>query len=366
MLKPSTVIALAAAAGLTIGLAGCGEQPEAKSAVAGAARPVLVETVKFEPLSPERTFVATIRPRIESDLGFRVSGKVDRRLVDIGDRVTSGQILAVLDETDLRLSLEQAQAELRAARDADVSAAAELERRAILSAKGFVTVTSLDQQRTIAADARARKTKAERALALAENQLGYAQLIADADGVVTARLIEPGQVVSAGQTAIRVARSDEREALVAIPEQFVERLKSSVATVTLWSNPDRLYKAELRELSPAADPATRTYAARFALPGAGPEVVLGMTATVIVREATDAKVARLPLSALFAEGSGPALWVADRATGALTLKPVTVAKYDSASVYVASGVANGDEVVTLGVQKLDAGQKVRIVTALGR
>lgn len=278
-----------------------------------------------------------------------------------------GQTLAVLDEVDLKLQQDQARAELDAARGTLASADAELTRRTTLSAKGYTTQTALDQQRSVMADARGRVLKAERALTLAENALGYANLTADADGVVTARLVEPGQVVASGQAAIRVAQTEGREALAAIPEALVERVRKGTATAVMWAAPDKVYPAHLRELTPAADTATRTYAARFELEGAGPEIVIGMTATVhIVEAGSGAKAAKLPLSALFNDGAGPGLWVVDRASGVLTLKRVEVARYDSQSVLVSSGVMDGDDVVTLGVQKLDSGQKVRVVTALGR
>jgi RND family efflux transporter MFP subunit len=170
-------------------------------------------------------------------------------------------------------------------------------------------------------------------------------------------------VVEAGQAAIRVARLSEKEAVIAIPEAQIGHIRDSVASLSLWSDPGRRYEAQLRELSPSADPATRTYLARFAIPQAGPEVQLGMTATVTVATPAAPLVARLPLSALYNQGSGPSVWVVD-AEGQLTLRPVTVAAYEARDVLIAEGVKDGDRVVTLGVQKLDAGQRVRVVQAL--
>ena len=360
-------LAFAMIGAASLGLGACGEPQAAKTAKSEPARPVLVQTARYEPVVAERTFVATIKARIETDLGFRVAGKVAKRLVEAGDTVKAGQTLAMLDEVDLKLQLEQSRAELDAARGALTSAEAELARRTTLNAKGWTTQTALDQQRSVTADARGRVLKAERALALAENALGYANLVADADGVVTARVVEPGQVVAAGQPAIRVAQTQGREALAAIPEALVERVRTGAVSVVMWAAPDKTYHAHLRELTPAADAATRTYAARFEIDNAGPEVALGMTATVRIVEAGQAqKVVKLPLSALFNDGNGPGLWTVDRASGALALKRVEVARYDSAYVYVASGVGEGEEIVTLGVQKLDSGQKVRVVTELGR
>jgi RND family efflux transporter MFP subunit len=325
-------------------------------------RPVLTTTVKFEPRLTRRSFVATIRPRFESDLGFRVAGKVARRLVNVGDAVKQGQVLAVLDETDLRLQLDQAEAERNAAAAAVTQAEAELNRVLALRRQGWSTAAILERQQLASEEARGRSARAERAVALARNSLSYARLTADADGVVTATLVEPGQVVAAGQAAIRHARLAEKEAVVAIPESQLAQARTGEATASLWSGPEKIYAARLRELSPSADAATRTYIARFALPDAGPEVQLGMTATVTIGEAGGEKVARLPLSALHNEGKGSGVWVV--VDNRPALRPVTVLGYEANEVLVASGVSEGDEVITLGVQKLDAGQRVRVVQAL--
>ncbi len=345
-------------------LAACGQdKPKSKAEAPG--RPVLVQSVHFAPLVASRTFVVTIKPRVEADLGFRVSGKVLKRAVDIGATVKAGDVLAALDETDLRLQFEQAQAEVRAATVALTNADAEYQRRFSLNRQGYLSTANLDQQKTLTDEARSRVDKGERALKLAENALSYTKLVSDADGVVTTSLIEPGQVVAAGQVVMRVARTAEREALAAIPETLVDRIRAGTATLALWSSPDKSTRAILRELSPAADASTRTYAARFSLPDVGAEMAWGMTATLTVADSSAASAARLPLSALFNQGKGSALWIVDKPTGALTLKPVDVARIDGNSVYVRSGVIEGDDVVTLGVQKLDAGQKVRVVSALG-
>jgi RND family efflux transporter MFP subunit len=188
-------------------------------------------------------------------------------------------------------------------------------------------------------------------------------LEADTRGVVTATLVEPGQVVASGQTAIRVARFGEKEAVVAIPETLLGRAKDGVASVSLWSEPDKKYAAKLREVAPSADPATRTYLAKFSLPGADGRVSLGMTATLTLADPATQRVARLPLSALFSEGGDPSLYVVDSA-GEVVLKPVTVKSYESGDVVISGGVDEGAQVVTLGVQKLDPAQKVRIVSSL--
>jgi RND family efflux transporter MFP subunit len=176
-------------------------------------------------------------------------------------------------------------------------------------------------------------------------------------------LIEPGQVVASGQTAIRVARFGEKEAVVAIPETLLGRAKEGTATVTLWSEPGKTYAAKLREVAPSADPATRTYLAKFSLPGADDRVSLGMTATLTLADPATQRVARLPLSALFNEGGNPSFYVVDD-KGEVALKPVTVKAYESNDVVISGGVDEGAKVVALGVQKLEPAQKVRVVSSL--
>src|SRR5437762_943176 len=341
-------------------LAGCNEKA-AETAAPG--RPVLIATVHYSAETPERSFVGTIRPRIETDMGFRVPGKVARRLVEVGQTVDIGQPLATLDEVDLKLQAEQADAELHAATGVLAQAAAAEGRAQELRAKGWSTDAQLDQAKAAADEARARLNRAERSVELTNNSLSYANLVADTRGVVTATLVDAGQVVASGQTAIRVARFAEKEAVVAIPETLVARAKEGMATVTLWSEPNKKYAAMLREIAPAADPASRTYLAKFSLPGAGESVSLGMTATLTLSDPETERVARLPLSALYSQGGAPSLYIVD-AQGDVTLKPVTVKSYESNSVVITGGVDEGAKVVALGVQKLDPAQKVRVVSSL--
>jgi RND family efflux transporter MFP subunit len=345
---------------LAIALAGCNDTVAEK---ATPARPVLVVTVHYEAESPSRSFVGTIRPRIETDMGFRVPGKVAKRLVEVGQTVDVGQPLATLDEVDLKLQAEQAEAEFRAATGVLAQAAAAEQRARDLRVKGWTTDAQMDQARAAADEARARLNRAQRSVELTNNSLSYATLVADSRGVVTATLIDAGQVVASGQTAVRVARFSEKEAVVAIPETLVGRAKDGVATVTLWSEPDKKYAAKLREIAPTADPATRTYLAKFSLPGAGDAVSLGMTATLSLADAATERVARLPLSALYSQGGDPSLYVVD-AEGDVALRPVAVKSYESDDVVVTGGVDEGARVVVLGVQKLDPAQKVRVVSSL--
>jgi RND family efflux transporter MFP subunit len=356
----SKLLAGVSLAFVAIALAGCNDKVAEKPA---PSRPVLVATAHYEAETPERSFVGTIRPRIETDMGFRVPGKVAKRLVEVGQTVDIGQPLATLDEIDLKLQAEQAVAEFTAATGVLVQAAAAEQRAKDLKVKGWTTDAQLDTARAAADEARARLNRAERSVDLTKNSLSYATLPADARGVVTATLIEPGQVVASGQTAIRVARFGEKEAVVSIPETLVGRAKDGSASVTLWSEPGKKYTAKLREIAPTADSATRTYLAKFSLPEAGDTVSLGMTATLTLCDKATTRVARLPLSALFNEGDKPSFYVVDDA-GEITLKPVQVKAYESNDVVISGGVEEGAKVVALGVQKLDPSQKVRVVSSL--
>ena len=341
--------------------AGCDRHPAAPAAA--LARPVLVQRVAFADNVPERRLVATVRPRVEADLGFRIGGKVAARLVDVGDRVAAGQALARLDEADVVLQREQASAERAAASASLDEAQADLRRTNTLAGQGWTAAAAADRQKAATEEARGRMLRADRALTLAQNASTYAVLRADADGVVTAAPVEAGQVVTAGQLAVRLAHTSGIEVEVAIPEALVDRVRSGRASLALWSDPGHVHRARLRELAPAADLATRTFRARFALPDAPAAAAIGMTGTLTLADGATERVARLPLSALFDQGAGPSVWTVS-ADGRLALKPVTVAAYGSGVVTISKGVEEGDAVVAMGVQKLDRRLAVRTVDAL--
>ena len=340
-------------------LAGC----EAKTAPAPTSeRPVQVQRVAYESETARRDFVGVVRARYETDLGFRVAGKITERIVNMGDRVHVGDVIARIDPQDLKLQVESAEAELAAARSNLAQAAADFARYTALKARGFASIADFERKTSAKDEAEGRLERAQRALDLARNQLGYSDLKADADGVITATLAEPGQVVAIGQVVARLAHKGEKEALIALPETWLGEARQSNATVTLWSDRDRGFKARLRELSPQADAATRTYAARFTIPDADDSVAFGMTATVTLSHANNGQVARLPLSAILNRGTGPSVYLVD-GNSALVLRPVAVASFTEDVALVTSGVNDGDQVVTLGVQKLEAGLKVRTVSA---
>jgi multidrug efflux system membrane fusion protein len=347
-----TLVALAAA------LSGC--KSESAPYVA-APQPVRAAAVTLSAATEARSYTGTIQPRYESDLGFRVGGKIIERLVNVGDRVRPGMVLARLDATDYRLSLESAEAELKAAQSSLKQAEADEGRYAALNKKAWVSDASYDQKRAAADEARGRVERSGRALSLAKNQLAYTDLVATEAGVITALPVEVGQVVSAGQLIVRVARLDELEAVVSIPESRIDDDRDAVATVTLWADAGRVYEATLREVSPQADPATRTYQARFSLPNPDGAITLGKTATVHLASEGDGMRAGLPLAAVFKDQGQPSVWLIDEAHGRLIKQAVEVSSWTETSAIISGGLAAGQKIVAAGVHKLDAGIPVRII-----
>jgi len=348
---------------IALALTGCIETA-ANTPVQEPIRPVRAETIRYQIPPQALTLAGTVATRQETALAFRVAGKVVSRSVDVGQRVVAGQIIAELDAEDYRLQLRSVQSQVLAAEADLAKARADLMRYEGIKASPAFNAATYDQRRMSADMASARLSQLRNQLQLAQNQLGYAALRAEVAGVVTQAPVEAGQTVAAGQTIVKVARTADKEVVVAVPEQRIPDLRSAgTVSVSLWAVPDRRYEAKLRELSPTADPALRTFTARFAIENADDAVQLGMTATLQLAAGSPQPVAALPLSALFQKNGGPALWVVDPQTGALTLKPVIVAAYHESAVLIASGVEAGEMVVTAGVHKLDQALRVRILGA---
>lgn len=352
-LRPNPLIAFA----MLLVLAGC--QASTAPAVK-IERPVQVQRVSFANESSSHDFVGVVRARYEIDLGFRVAGKIIQRAVNVGDRVRAGDIVARLDPSDIKLQVESAEAELSAATISLAQAAADLERYTTLRSNGYASIADFDRKKAAKAEAEGRLERAKRTLELARNQLGYTDLKTDADGIVTATLGEAGQVVPIGQPVIRLAQRGEKEAVVALPETWLAEARRSQATVRLWSDRERSFSAVLRELSPQAEAASRTYTSKFSIEDADDTVALGMTATVTLTQRMETPTARVPLSAVLNRGTGPMVYLVDQG-GALTQRAVTVASFTEDAALITSGLSAGERIVTLGVQKLEAGLKVRTI-----
>jgi membrane fusion protein, multidrug efflux system len=323
-------------------------------------RPARVMEVSYQQHSRSLVLAGTVVPRIESTLGFRVAGKITGRTVDVGTTVKPGDLIAQLDPADYRLAVDNARAALASA-DADYARAkADYERYLNLRGSAAFTLQTMEQRQSLAATALARVDQAKSQLASAENNLAYTELRADSPGVVTLVQAEVGQVMVQGQGVVKVARTDELEILVGVPENRLKVVReASAASFELWSDPGRRHAARLRELSPSADPMTRTYPARFSVVEPPEFIGLGMTATLAFERPDAAPVAEVPLSAIFQRGTQPAVWVVDRQTGTVTLRPVTVARWRDEQAAIASGVKDGELIATAGVHKLEPGQKVK-------
>jgi RND family efflux transporter MFP subunit len=327
-------------------LAACGDRQQAAESQTAAPRLVTARKVSLGDTPADRRYSGEVRARYESTIGFRVGGKMTERMVDAGARVRTGQALARLDPTDARLSAAQAEANA-------ALAAADLKRSQELREKNFVSQAALDARISAA---KAAEAQAE----LIRNQAAYTTLVADAPGIVAAVLAEPGQVMGAGQGVLRIARDGEREVAIALPETELRTVKpGSLATITLWAD-GKSFQGRVREIAPAADPATRTFAARISLVGADIEMPLGMSATVSFAKSGGASF-HVPLAAIFQKDGRPAVWVVGK-DNTLELRPVDVASYSDTGAVIAAGLKDGDLVVAAGAFKLSAGEKVRVVT----
>lgn len=314
-------------------------------------RPVLTSIVGANDERAAASYSGEVRSRFETPLGFRIPGKIAARLVDAGAKVKAGDVLARLDPADTALSAAAADAQLDLA-------AADLRRYRELRDRNFVSQAALDAKETGFKAARAQGD-------LARNQSSYTVLRADQAGVVELVAAEVGQVVAAGQTVMRVVRTDTLEVAVVIPETRMPDLRLlKAAEVSLWADEQARYQGVLRELSPVADALTRTYAARVSILNPDARVQLGMTANVkFLRNnngATSGSRPSVPLTAIFQQEGQPALWIVG-ADQTVSLRPVTVASYGESTAILESGAQAGERIVVAGVHKLNAGEKIKAV-----
>ena len=334
----------------------CGEAP---TPPAETVRLVKVLEVTAQAPHAALALAGEVRARYESPLAFRVGGKVVERNVNLGEAVKAGQTLARIEATDYELAARAAAAAVAAARADLALAAAELSRYRSLVDKGYVSATALDQKQAAADAARARLKAVEAEHIEAGRRVEYTTLKADADGVITALDVNVGQVVGAGQIVLQVARDGGREIEVHVPEANLVSVRSARAfKITLNAQPDRAFDGTLRELSAAADPLTRTYAARIAVDMAEAVLQLGMSATVSdVQDA--APVLRLPLSAVASRNGKPQVWKVDAASSTVHAVDVRTGALDGDGILIESGIAPGDIVVSAGANLLREGQPVR-------
>ncbi len=312
----------------------------------------------------ERGFTGTVGARVESNLGFRVAGKIVERLVNVGEQVRSGQPLMRIDETDLRLAVAAKRNAVAAARAVVVQTDADERRYANLVNDGWTSKQRYEQAKAASDTAKAQLAAAEADAGVAENQATYSVLVADADGTVTQTLAEPGQVVSAGQAVVRLAQSGPREAVVTLPETIRPTI-GSLADASLYGSDGRRYTAHLRQLSDSADPQTRTYEARYVLDGEAAGAPLGATVTIRLASQAGQPEVQVPLGAVLDDGKSTGVWVFDSATSTVRLQPVKLVRVTSEAAIV-SGSNPGDQIVSLGAHLLHEGARVKIALGSNR
>lgn len=350
-ISPLIITVLAAAA-----LAGCSKPVEKTEDI----RPVRAMVLTSSDVDVNAEFSGEVRARVESRLGFRVGGKIVTRKVDVGTLVKHGQVLMQLDPQDLQLAQAQALAGLRAAETNRDLAKAELKRYQELRSKNFVSQAVLDAKDSTYKAAQANVDAAQAGYRGQSNQAGYASLVSDVDGVVTAVDAEVGQVVQPGTPVVRVARQGEKEIVIGLPEDKVDTLRRVPdVQVRLWADPKNAVAGKIREISPVADPSTRTYTVKVSIPDSLAEAKLGMTAVVQFASKSATPQIKVPLTALYYEKSASSVWVVDG--GVVKLVPVTIAGAAGNDIVLGSGVKVGQTVVTAGVNLLKPGQKVKIL-----
>ncbi len=366
-------LSIAAVGALSLALAACGKSPPPDPRT----QPPLVRTTLVAPgNAPERVFTGTIAARVQGDLGFRVAGKVLERLVDTGQTVRRGQALLRLDPVDLKLAANAQQEAVAAARARAQQASDEEQRYRDLQGTGAVSALAHEQIKAAADAARAQLRAAEAQAAAALNASRYAELLADADGIVMETLAEPGQVVSAGQVVVRLAHAGRREAVVQLPETLRPAL-GSAAQARLFGREDVVIPARLRQLSDVADRATRTFEARYVLDaGAAASAPLGSTVTLRIggtatatatatstststATATAGKATlQVPIGAILDEGKGAAVWVVQG--DQVRRQPVTVVQVQDGNAQVVGALGLGERIVALGAHLLSEGAQVRL------
>lgn len=336
--------------------------PDSPTAVSGNGTELLVRAYTVPDPNQvgryQRSLAGTLQPRYQSPLGFRIGGKIIARHVETGDRVVQGQLLMQLDPEDSTLQSEVAHSDWIAARSQLAQMEAEENRMRPLVQNKSVSKSEYDIALAARDTARARLDAAERRKQLAENQKSYCDLKADHDGLVTVVLGEIGQVVAAGQPVIQWMQGQELEAVVNVPESMQREVSSLGAEITFWSRPGILLRSRLRELSPIANPQSRTYDARFQILDPPSDLALGMTATVHLMTAVSSGIP-IPMSAIADRGGQPLVWKINP-NGSLQSIPITIVRYESEFAIVKGNLVQGDFLVSAGVQRLDSTCKVRV------
>nr|WP_217910731.1 efflux RND transporter periplasmic adaptor subunit [Paraburkholderia youngii] len=364
---PSTrkaTVALAACSAIVLGA--CHQ----RDAVVAEVKPVVALAVHPDERVDTTSLPAQVEARYSTPLSFRVGGKVIERRVHIGDTVKAGQTVALLDPTDLQNNLVNARAQLDAAEHRLVFAKQQLDRDEAQARANLIAPSQLEQTQDAYASALAQRTSALAQMALATDHLRYATLTADHDGVITSEDADTGQNVQATQAVYHLDWTGDIDIVCDAPERTVSSLAvGSKARVTLPALPGKTFEAQVREVSAAADPESRTWRVKLTLTAPGPDVRLGMTANVAFSSADDMVAGQtftLPVTALFHKGDNPAVWVVRKGSDTLELRPVTIQRYDERTVSLSAGLHDGDRVILQGVHAVSSGEQVQVVPPLHR
>jgi RND family efflux transporter MFP subunit len=354
--SPPPIAGLILACGIGVLLAACQDRPDE---TAPEIRPVRTITIADRASSGSLTLIGSVQAQAEINHSFRIDGRMTERLVDVGDTVRPGQLVARLDPQNEESSLQSARAQLTAAQAQLIEAQNNNTRMTDLVAENAVSKAAFDRAVAMLQTAQSQVESAQAQVRLAQNRLDYTQLFAKAAGVVTSRGPEPGEVVSAGRMIIQVAREGSRDAVFGVPAQVKDSAEAnSQITVSLTSDPTVTATGRVREVSPRADPVTGTFTVRVALSDPPPAMRLGSTVTGRIK--SDATVGiEIPASALIRADGRSAVWVVDPQNQTVSMRTIEVQAQNPASVQVASGLNPGDVVVTAGVQALRPEQKVR-------
>jgi len=363
--RPALPLAALSIVAAAVMLSACSKKEAAPEPV----RAVKLVTVGEGQIESAQEYSGDVRARVESRLGFRVAGKITKREVELGQHVKAGQVLARLDARDYQLSADAARAQLASATTQRDLAEANAKRFRTLRAQNFISAAEMERYEANLKAAQASLDQARAQLSSQSNQENYTQLLADADGVVTAVEAEPGQVVAAGTPVVRIAQDGARDAVFSVPEDRRSTIKPGQGVkVRPWSYEARVINALVREVAASADPATRTYVVKAALQGADLPA-LGATVHVmpegmgVSREAVGSQVIKLPTTALRQEGGngqGTAVWLYDAASSSVKLQQVQIASADGNEAVIASGLQPGMQVVATGAHVLTPGQKVTV------
>ncbi|MCA8051447.1 efflux RND transporter periplasmic adaptor subunit [Burkholderia arboris] len=339
-----------------------------KESAPPAPRPVVALPAQADTAAAARTLPGDIQPRYATPLSFRIAGKIIERKVRLGDTVKVGQVVALLDPSDVEKNAASAQAQLDAATHSLAFAKQQLDRDRAQARENLIAAAQLEQTQNSYTSALAQRDQAQQQFALAKNQLRYATLVADHAGYITAEQADTGQNVSAGQPVYQLAWSGDIDVVSDVPEAALASLAPGhAATITLPSLPGRQFTAKVREIAPAADPQSRTYRVKLTLATPDPAIRLGMTANVALDGAPaagDAQPVTLPATALFHDGAQPAVWVVRTKDDTLELRRVDVARFNERTVTVSHGLQPGERVVLQGVHTVSAGEKVRPIAPL--